>query len=37
MGPSLKNAFDLLNLNRMQTGIDTYGQVMYCQDISCSF
>ncbi|PVD18932.1 hypothetical protein C0Q70_21491 [Pomacea canaliculata] len=26
MGPSLKNAFDLLNLNRMQTGIDTYGQ-----------
>lgn len=26
MGPSMKNAFDLLNLNRMQTGIDTYGQ-----------
>uniref|UniRef100_W8B9W3 Integrator complex subunit 6-A n=1 Tax=Ceratitis capitata TaxID=7213 RepID=W8B9W3_CERCA len=26
MGESLKNAFDLLNLNRMQSGIDTYGQ-----------
>ncbi|KAL5005014.1 hypothetical protein ScPMuIL_018470 [Solemya velum] len=26
LGPSLKNALDLLNLNRMQTGIDTYGQ-----------
>ncbi|CAG2168003.1 unnamed protein product, partial [Oppiella nova] len=26
MGPALKNAFDLLNINRMQTGIDTYGQ-----------
>lgn len=26
LGPSLKHAFDLLNLNRMQTGIDTYGQ-----------
>lgn len=25
MGAALKNAFDLLNLNRMQTGIDTYG------------
>ena len=25
MGPSLKHSFDLLNLNRMQTGIDTYG------------
>lgn len=25
MGPALKNAFDLLNLNRMQSGIDTYG------------
>ncbi|KAI1303158.1 Integrator complex subunit 6-A [Halotydeus destructor] len=25
LGPSLRNAFDLLNLNRMQTGIDTYG------------
>lgn len=25
LGPSLKHAFDLLNLNRMQTGIDTYG------------
>jgi integrator complex subunit 6 len=27
MGPSLKHAFDLLNINRMQSGIDTYGQV----------
>lgn len=26
LGPALKNCFDLLNLNRMQTGIDTYGQ-----------
>lgn len=26
MGPALKHAFDLLNINRMQTGIDTYGQ-----------
>ncbi|KAK6195809.1 hypothetical protein SNE40_001162 [Patella caerulea] len=26
LGPSLKHAFDLLNINRMQTGIDTYGQ-----------
>lgn len=26
MGEALKNAFDLLNLNRTQTGIDTYGQ-----------
>jgi len=25
MGLALKNAFDLLNLNRMQSGIDTYG------------
>lgn len=24
-GPALKNAFDLLNLNRMQSGIDMYG------------
>lgn len=27
MGSALKHAFDLLNINRMQTGIDTYGQV----------
>lgn len=27
LGASLKHAFDLLNMNRMQTGIDTYGQV----------
>lgn len=26
MGEALKNAFDLLNFNRMQSGIDTYGQ-----------
>src|SRR6266487_4643144 len=26
LGSALKNAFDLLNINRMQTGIDTYGQ-----------
>ena len=26
LGPAIKNCFDLLNLNRMQTGIDTYGQ-----------
>lgn len=25
MGPALKSAFDLLNLNRMQSGIDMYG------------
>ena len=27
MGPALKHTLDLLNVNRMQTGIDTYGQV----------
>ncbi|XP_001605799.2 integrator complex subunit 6-B isoform X2 [Nasonia vitripennis] len=26
LGAALKNAFDVLNINRMQTGIDTYGQ-----------
>ena len=26
LGPSLKYTFDLLNVNRMQSGIDTYGQ-----------
>lgn len=26
MGAALKHSFDVLNLNRMQTGIDTYGQ-----------
>ena len=26
LGGALKNAFDVLNINRMQTGIDTYGQ-----------
>lgn len=27
MGNALKSCFDLLNVNRMQSGIDTYGQV----------
>lgn len=27
IGPALKNAFDMLNMNRNQSGIDTYGQV----------
>jgi len=26
MGAALKHAFDILNISRMQTGIDTYGQ-----------
>lgn len=26
IGAALKHAFDVLNINRMQTGIDTYGQ-----------
>lgn len=26
MGSALKHTFDVLNINRMQTGIDTYGQ-----------
>ena len=26
LGPALKNTFDLLNVNRMTSGIDTYGQ-----------
>lgn len=26
MGAALKQAFDVLNINRMQSGIDTYGQ-----------
>lgn len=26
MGTALKQTFDVLNINRMQTGIDTYGQ-----------
>ena len=28
MGPALKYTFDLLNVNRMTSGIDTYGQVV---------
>lgn len=27
LGQSLRTAFDLLNLNRLVTGIDNYGQV----------
>ena len=30
IGPALKNAFDMLNMNRNQSGIDTYGQVNKC-------
>ena len=30
IGPALKNAFDMLNMNRNQSGIDTYGQVNTC-------
>jgi integrator complex subunit 6 len=26
MGTALKQTFDVLNINRMQSGIDTYGQ-----------
>lgn len=26
LGAALKHALDVLNINRMQTGIDTYGQ-----------
>ena len=29
MGAALKYAFDVLNINGMQTGIDTYGQGRY--------
>ena len=29
LGVALKSAFDLLNINRMQTGIDMYGQGRY--------
>lgn len=28
MGNAMKSCFDLLNVNRMQSGIDTYGQVL---------
>lgn len=31
LGPALKQTFDLLNVNRMQSGIDTYGQVGCCE------
>lgn len=27
LGPALKHTFDLLNINRMTSGIDTYGMV----------
>ena len=29
MGSALKQVFDILNINRMQTGIDMYGQGRY--------
>ena len=33
IGPALKNAFDMLNMKRNQSGIDTYGQVcLMCLD-----
>lgn len=28
LGSALKNTFDMLNVNRLQTGIDTFGQVI---------
>ena len=31
LGNALKSCFDLLNVNRMQSGIDTYGQVCIMQ------
>ena len=35
LGSAMKNAFDLLNVNRMQTGIDTYGQVLFLTPFTC--
>lgn len=32
IGQSLRTAFDLLNLNRLVTGIDNYGQVCSAED-----
>ena len=31
LGTSLKEAFDLLNLYRLHSGIDNYGMVRYCK------
>lgn len=33
IGQSLRNAFDLLNLNRLVTGIDNYGQVCSTDEV----
>lgn len=33
IGQSLRNAFDLLNLNRLVTGIDNYGQVCSTEEV----
>lgn len=33
IGQSLRNAFDLLNLNRLVTGIDNYGQVCSTHEV----
>lgn len=35
LGYALRAAFDLLNLNRLVSGIDNYGQV--CNTLSCRF
>lgn len=35
-GASLREAFDLLNVRRLQTGIDHYGQVQECVPPSLS-
>lgn len=32
IGQSLRTAFDLLNLNRLVTGIDNYGQVCSAEE-----
>lgn len=36
VGPALKNALDMLNMNRNQSGIDTYGQVSIKQYLTLS-
>ena len=33
IGQSLRTAFDLLNLNRLVTGIDNYGQVCSTEEV----
>ena len=37
MGAAMKNTFDILNINRMRTGIDTYGQGRYPYLLEPSF